>query len=138
MTELDEKGLAAAREHAQSIDWISDDETLSEAEDSNRQLSGIIRAYLAATRTSDALRDLQRMGQECERKADRLAVVTNGLGQSTARYMHDGWQDDRDWGCVHAQAEYYGFHAPFARAIVECRLPRPSEPAAVKGKATNV
>ena len=86
----------------------------------DKAVAGAIRAYL------DAI--------EPEGEPDRIAVVVNALGQSTARYMHDGWQDDRDWGCVHAQAEYYGFHAPFARAIVECRLPRPAEPAVVKGR----
>ena len=118
MTKLDETGLEAAR-CAQLRPYAT--------------VADIIRAYLAATRRSDALRDLQRMGQECEREADRLAVVTNALGQSTARYIHDGWKEDRDWMRVHAQAAYYGFSGPFRRQIVRCHLLRPEPVAEVEG-----
>ena len=61
MTKLDEAGLASARK---AFVRSTGSDPLLDA----------LTAYLDATRTSDALRELQRLGQECEGLDVRAAL----------------------------------------------------------------
>ena len=110
--DLDPRGLEAARKAC--------DDLLLSHDISDKDMADIITAYLAASAP--------------EGEPDRIAVLAAADGWSGAAVVHDG--ETVDWLDMEATMVKHGSQGPFARAIVECRLPRPSEPVVVKGRAT--
>ena len=116
MSDLDPRGLdAALREFGKC--W-------NEPLPFDKAVAGAIRAYL------DAI--------EPEGEPDRIAVVVNANGSGFGQILKSPEQDSaREIDGVLRVTERRAaewFPGPFARAIVECRLPRPAEPAVVKGR----
>lgn len=108
--ELDPRAIEAAldafRDEPLSLGWTCED---------RERVTNAIRAYL------DAIKP--------EGKPDRIAVVINLCGEGEALIVHEV-PDEGFWQWLENQSG----HGPFARAIVECYLPRPSEPVTVKGR----
>lgn len=125
MTDLDETGLAAARKEAHDLGL----EAL--ADPWAPYLGEIIRAYLEAARTSDALRDLQRMGQECEGEPDRLAVVTTDMKAESFVLKPGESLLDIFWEHLEARLSPVG---PFRRQIIRCNLLRPEPVGEIVGR----
>ena len=123
--DLDPKGLEAAYAEAVANGWAPHDETAKERAATIETLANIVSEYLAAI--------------EPEGEPDRIAVVVNDerLGAGLPLAHRFGLHDDQ-WEAIERVAGSFGHSPPFARAIVECRLPRPAEPAVVKGRVTNV
>lgn len=61
---------------------------------------------------------------------DRIAVVVDRDGVGHAKFVNGSHSED-NWRLMQNLAASTG---PFARAIVECRLPRPAEPVTVQGR----
>ena len=134
IVDLDAEGFAAARAHAEAIDWLPDDGSMADRQDGYRQLGEILLAYLNAL-------------PKPEQGRDRIAVVVSRHGVGNA-WILDPEQDRvmsaSSWDEMEAEMQdddgccEPGFNPPFARAIIHCNLPRPAEPSEVEGSVEGV